>query len=197
MKLLSLLSVISLLVSLSCLVNVPSFAQMQKRGLSPEEAEALKKAQRSGKPVYRPGYIEVEGAWSRATPATARSAVVYLTLLNRTGRFQNIVEVSSPIARMAEIHRTTTLDNGQIQMEPMERISLFPDNQVRLEPGGLHIMLMGLERPLKVDDEFPITFHIETIANKTKPVTARVHVKHMSYRPENENASAHITGQAK
>ena len=42
-------------------------------------------------------------------------------------------------------------------MEPTGDIIIAAGEIVRLQPGGLHIMLMGLQRPMKQGDSFDMT----------------------------------------
>jgi copper(I)-binding protein len=85
-------------------------------------------------------------AWSRATPPGASSGAIY-------GVFQNLGDVeqlASTIefegANHAMIHRTVSQD-GMMRMRHA-RIEIPAMSSVELEPGGLHIMLMGLQKPL-------------------------------------------------
>jgi periplasmic copper chaperone A len=86
-----------------------------------------------------------QDAWVREVPGSDVAAV-YLTLRNPTTRPISIVSVESPVASHAMIHETKT-ESGQSRMRPHEQLVVPPGQTVKLEPGGLHIMLDGITRP--------------------------------------------------
>ena len=72
-----------------------------------------------------------------------------------------LVSASSPVAELVELH-TVGLDNsGVMRMRRVEAIEVAPEAATRLEPGGLHIMLIGLDGPLIQGDQFPLTLTFE------------------------------------
>lgn len=100
--------------------------------------------------------IAVEQPWARASIGAARPAVAYLTLRNTGTEPDRLVGVASPIAQEATLHRIRA-ENGVMKMEPAGAVELPPGETVRLQPGGLHIMLMGLHEPLEEGGHFPLT----------------------------------------
>jgi copper(I)-binding protein len=109
-------------------------------------------------------------AWIRATPGVDVAAA-YLTLHNRGAQPVVVTGVRSAAAGAAMIHETTLVD-GQSTMRPHESLRVAPGETVRFAPGGLHIMLHMLKRPLAAGDEVPLTLLLESGASVT--VTARV-----------------------
>ena len=106
-----------------------------------------------------PPALSAQDAWIRATPG-ADVAAAYLTLHN-AGRQPVVVSgVRSPVAEAAMIHESTLVD-GKSTMRPREPLRIAAGETVRFAPGGLHIMLHGLKRPLAVGDEVPVTLLIE------------------------------------
>jgi periplasmic copper chaperone A len=106
-----------------------------------------------------PAVLSVQDAWIRATPGVDVAAV-YLTLRNTGSQPAVVTGVRSPAAQSAMIHQTT-LVNGESTMRPQERLRIAAGETVRFAPGGLHIMLHGLKRPLAVGDEVPVTVLFE------------------------------------
>lgn len=123
--------------------------------------------------------IETEGLWARATTTYSHASAVYGKIINRTGVDDALVAVTTPVARMVEIHRTVE-ENGAMQMVPMEKVVLKDSSYVEMEPGDLHIMLMGLNGQLVDGREFPMTFQFES----GKQQNVKVSIKPMSYRGE-------------
>lgn len=124
--------------------------------------------------------IEVKDAWSRATLTHSMSGVVYMKVANTTGQNDAIVSVETPVAKKAELHRTTMGENGMMDMNEVEKIVLENNTYVQLEPGDLHIMLMGLTQRLYEGNEFPLTLHFEHAPTQT----IRVTVQPISYQGE-------------
>jgi hypothetical protein len=58
------------------------------------------------------------------------------------------------------------------KMRPVPRIEVKAGGETKLEPGGLHIMLIGLEQPLKEGASVALTLSFED--GSTKDVTAPV-----------------------
>jgi periplasmic copper chaperone A len=99
----------------------------------------------SGQPA--PPAIEVDNAWVRATPAGQSATAAYVTISNRGGT-DRLIGVSSSVGT-ASVHSTTT-ENGVVRMRPAGDLEIPAGSTVSLEPGGTHVMISGLKRPLKV-----------------------------------------------
>ncbi|MFK7976779.1 MAG: copper chaperone PCu(A)C [Halioglobus sp.] len=85
----------------------------------------------------------LEGAWVRAMPPSHSMTAAYVSIVNETDSAFGIVGATADVARVAEIHTTRNVD-GFMQMEQLEGLAIAPGERVELEPGGTHIMLMGL-----------------------------------------------------
>src|SRR5260370_28733473 len=91
--------------------------------------------------------VAVGDAWSRATSASARTGGVFLSL-RATGAADRVTGASTPVAERAELHETVN-DKGGMKMLPVTALAGEPGQPVALEPGSLHIMLLGLKQPLR------------------------------------------------
>lgn len=107
---------------------------------------------------FKLGSIVVERPWARATPAKVGGA--YLTIHNRGRAPDRLVKVASPAAEKAEIHETR-VEGGMASMHAVETIEVKPGAKVELRPGGLHLMLMGLARPLKEGERLKLVLTFE------------------------------------
>ncbi|MCA0451141.1 MAG: copper chaperone PCu(A)C [Proteobacteria bacterium] len=103
--------------------------------------------------------IKIDDAWARPTLGQARNGAAYLTI-STTGTPDRLVAVSSPAAGKAELH-SMTMNNNVMQMRPVDAIQVTPGTEVKLQPGGLHVMLLDLKSPLKLGDKFPLTLKFE------------------------------------
>lgn len=104
--------------------------------------------------------VEADHVWARATPGGAKTAVVYMTLVNKGTADDRLVSVSTPAAGLAEVHTTIT-DNGVMRMRPAGPLEVKPGASVVLKPGGYHVMLMDLKGPLVAGQSFALTLTFE------------------------------------
>jgi periplasmic copper chaperone A len=98
--------------------------------------------------------IKITDAWARATPGGAQTAAAYVTIESAAG--DRLTGVSTPAAQKAEIHEMTMVGNV-MNMRPVDGVDLPAGQAVTLKPGGYHIMLTGLAKPLREGDTFPLT----------------------------------------
>ncbi len=104
--------------------------------------------------TFRGDGILVGDVWARASKV--RNSAAYMTVTNESKETARLVAASSPVAERVEIH-TTIIEDGVMKMRPLEAIEIPPGETVRLEPGGRHVMLLGLRRALKPGDRIELT----------------------------------------
>ena len=123
------------------------------------------------------------GAWSRPTPPGATDGVIYLTV--STDRADELVDVDVPatVAASAGLHATVIGGDGghhhgggdgggdgdepgtgdgagdTVTMADVDTFPLAAGGTVVFEPGGNHVMLEGLARPLSLGDRYTATLH--------------------------------------
>lgn len=110
-----------------------------------------------------------KGAWVRSTIGAQTATAVYLSLRNTTNETIELVDVENELASHSMIHKTIDED-GVAKMRHQKSISIEPGKKVIFEQGGLHIMLMGLSRPI-TEGEF-ITVNFKTKKGKSFNVKA-------------------------
>ena len=115
--------------------------------------------------------VQVVDAWSRPTPPGMDVGVAYFIIRN-AGKSDRLLRVSSPVAKRAELH-VSSMKNGVMRMEGLSSVDIGSGAPTSFEPGGRHVMLLGLKRPLKEGDAFPLVL---TFANAGK-VEAKVQVR--------------------
>ena len=113
--------------------------------------------------------VEVQAAWARATAPRAQSGGIFLTLTDR-GPDDRLLGAATPVATTAELHETVD-DHGIMRMRPVPGLPLATATPVTLRPGGLHIMLFGLQHPLVQGQAFPVTLSFEHAPPVTVTVT--------------------------
>jgi periplasmic copper chaperone A len=107
------------------------------------------------------GDLLISQAWSRATPNGAKTGGGYLTIENKGSAPDRLIGCSSDLAGSVQVHEMTVI-NGVMKMRPLENgLTIDPGKSVKLAPGGYHLMLMDLKRPLKQGDKLPLMLEFE------------------------------------
>ncbi|MCR6629069.1 MAG: copper chaperone PCu(A)C [Magnetospirillum sp.] len=101
------------------------------------------------------GALEIKDAWARATPPKAPAGGAFLTVTNTGAAADTLLSVSAPVAKTVELH-THIVQGDVMRMVPVKAIEVPAGGSVALAPGGYHVMLIGLEQPLKEGASFPL-----------------------------------------
>ena len=120
------------------------------------------------------GGVTATGAWVRGTVAAQTATGAFVTL--EASENSKLVGVSSPAAKSAQIHASEHKD-GVMHMHAVESLSLPAGRPVELKPGGYHVMLEGLARPLAAGDKVPLTFTIEERSGKRTTLEVKAEVR--------------------
>jgi copper(I)-binding protein len=113
---------------------------------------------RGGEPAA--GGLVVIEAWARATPPGAATGAAYVTVLNRSDSDDRLIRVESAAAGAALLHETVE-ENGVSTMRHREDMPVAAGESLVMTPGGAHIMLMRLARPLEEGKSLPLTLVFE------------------------------------
>ena len=108
------------------------------------------------------GNLEISGAFTRATLPNAPVGGGFLTIVNSGDAADRLVSASTPAAGVAQFHQMQMDGDVMTMGELPNGIAIPPGETVTLAPGGLHIMLMDLTRPLVEGETVPLTLTFET-----------------------------------
>jgi len=111
-------------------------------------------------PASAENAIHVDNARARAVVSAGQTSAIYLTIRNSGTEADRLVGMASQVARSTEMH-TTIHDQGIMKMRPLDGVDLPVGGSVDFMPGGNHIMLVGLARPLRAGDRFALTLRFE------------------------------------
>lgn len=106
--------------------------------------------------------VMVEDAWARNSPMEAENGAVYMILTSEIDDAVISADVDISVAATAEVHETLMNDDGSMGMQMVDRVELPAGQAVAFEPGGYHIMLMGLISPLEVGEIVTVTLTLES-----------------------------------
>ena len=112
--------------------------------ISPHDRSAAQDA-----PAYKVGNLTISAPWSRETPNAARVAAGYLRITNAGPQSDRLIGGSVPFAARVEVHEMTMADGVMRMRELASGLDIKPGETVVLKPGGLHLMFMDLNSPLK------------------------------------------------
>lgn len=110
--------------------------------------------------TFRVGDLVIEAPWARASIGTSRPAAAYMTIRNDGPSSDILSGVETPVSAMAEVHKVE-IDDGVSSMGPAGAVAIPAGATVELAPGGLHVMLMKLRRPLEKGGDFALTLIFE------------------------------------
>lgn len=105
------------------------------------------------------GALKLDHPWARASAGPVRNGAAFLVIENG-GEADRLVGAAGDVAERIELH-THLMDGDVMQMRRVEAVEIPAHGTASLQPGGVHIMLLGLEAPLKEGERFPLTLTFE------------------------------------
>ncbi|MBK1703394.1 copper chaperone PCu(A)C [Halochromatium glycolicum] len=120
--------------------------------------------------------IEVQDAYVRAVPPGQPNSAAFMHLTNTSNRDRALVIGETDAAEVVELH-THKMEDGMMRMRQLEQIELPAGETVKLQPGGLHVMLIGLTEDLRAGDsiELHLGFDDGSRQSLTLPVKRVTH----------------------
>jgi copper(I)-binding protein len=112
--------------------------------------------------------IEIRDPWARPA-AQGENGVVYFAVRNGAREADVLTGVSSEVAEAVEMHESK-MEGEVMQMHPLPSVPLDPGAELTFQPGGMHIMLIGLKKELKLGEEIEVTFHFKNFGEITLQV---------------------------
>lgn len=123
--------------------------------------------------------LEFNQGFVRGLPPTQTTTAAFFTVRNSQQESWVLNRVISPAASRVEIHEHVN-SGDTLQMRQRESLTIPAGEEVVFEPGGLHLMLMGLTTPLREGDSVRLEFHSETgaVAEAVFPVISVINEHH-------------------
>jgi copper(I)-binding protein len=118
------------------------------------------------------GPITVADAYARAAAASGGASAAYMTITIAEGS-DRLIAAASPAAARVELHTHQMDANGVARMRKVPAIDVTADAPATLEPGGLHVMLMGLTAPLEEGASIDLTLTFEAAGDLSLTVPVR------------------------
>ncbi len=136
-------------------------------------------------PTCAAAEIVVEEAWIRLPPPVADTAAGYMTIRNRGDQDVEITDARTNTAEQLEFH-AMAMHDGMMHMQKMEKVVVPAHSGISFDPGGNHLMLVGLQHTLKAGERLVIT--LET--SDGQELTIHAEVRDMRNRSEHTGNSS-------
>jgi periplasmic copper chaperone A len=127
-------------------------------------------------PVKASDIVQVSGVWARATAPGQKVAGVFLEITASADA--RLVGARTPAASVAELH-FMSMEGGVMRMREVEQIDLPQGATISLKPGGYHVMLFDLKRPLRPGESIPLTLTVLDRDNRATAVETAVSVRNL------------------
>jgi copper(I)-binding protein len=118
--------------------------------------------------------VTATDAWVRGTVPAQRTTGAFFTL--QSSDEAKLVGVATPAAKSAEIHESG-MDAGTMRMHAVDFVPLPAGRRVELKPGGYHVMLIGIAKPLAAGDAVPLTLTILGSDGKRSTLDVKAEVR--------------------
>jgi copper(I)-binding protein len=115
--------------------------------------------------------LSIRDAWAR--PATSgNNSAVYFVINNPGDQGDSLLSASTDIAQAAELHMSM-VEGDVMTMKKQDQVAVPAGGDIGFEPGGLHVMLIGLNQDLKVGDTFSLTLNFAKAGSRKLTVTVK------------------------
>ena len=110
------------------------------------------------------GNIKIDDPWTRSgQPGQMTGA--FMEIKNK-GTADKLVSASCDAAKVTELHASDT-SGGVMTMRKVDAMDIPADGELKLKPGGYHVMLIDLKRPLAPGEKLPIKLTFEKAGELT------------------------------
>ncbi|MCS6998251.1 MAG: copper chaperone PCu(A)C [Aquificaceae bacterium] len=106
--------------------------------------------------VFAQPKIEVKDAWVREVPPTSKMSAAYMIIENKGNQPDKLVDAKNNASEITELHETV-----EGKMRKVKAIEVPANGKTELKPGGLHVMLINLKKPLKEGETVELVLKFE------------------------------------
>ena len=110
---------------------------------------------------YSFGDLQITHPWAKSSLKGVPNSAAYMTITNTGETDDTLVAATTNVSEAVELH-TMSMEDGVMRMRQLEGgVPLPAGETVKLEPGGLHVMLIGLNDRLAKGETFAMTLTFE------------------------------------
>lgn len=103
--------------------------------------------------------VAVTNAWVKTTVPGGRVSAAYMTI--EASEAIKLIKVEAESAGIVEIH-DMKMNDGVMEMKALDEIVIPADAPVTLKPGGMHVMLLKIKKPINKGDKVPLILTFQT-----------------------------------
>lgn len=118
--------------------------------------------------------IEIKNQWVRASNDGQDVSAAYMTIVSNEDTC--LITIDSDVADVIEIH-SMSMENGVMKMRMLDTLDLIAGKPTELSPGGFHLMLFDLKKPLAAGKEAHFTLHFKNKAGQEKTISVTSPIK--------------------
>lgn len=116
--------------------------------------------------------VLVTKGWVKLPVGNMKTTAAFMTLTNTGSEDVTVIAAKSPVASSTEIHLMTH-SQGMMRMRQVPQVIVPVGGEVKLEAGGLHIMMMGLKQELVVGQTVPVELVLKSGQRIQQRLTVR------------------------
>jgi hypothetical protein len=128
-------------------------------------------------PALAQAAVTVSEPWVRGTVTGQKATGAYMAL--KAASEAKLVSAASPVAKIVEIHEMAMTD-GVMRMRAIDALALPAGKAVELKPGGYHVMLIDLVKPLSPGEQVPITLTVLDADGKKSTIDVKAVVRELA-----------------
>ncbi|MBR8464596.1 copper chaperone PCu(A)C [Campylobacter sp. faydin G-24] len=104
--------------------------------------------------------ISLDNVRARTTKPGSNNSAIFMDIKNKSNKDIKLLQAHSSVCANTEIH-THKMENGMMSMMQIDNINIAKNSETKLAPGGLHIMLINLNRPLNDGDKVDVELEFD------------------------------------
>lgn len=139
--------------------------------------------------------ITIEDGWVRATEGTEDTTMTaaFMDIENSSDAEIVLLGASSAVAGMTQLHEMVMDDEGAMTMQEVDGgLPIEADGHAHLEPGGYHVMLMGLKQALAPGDEVSLTLEFDDGSTQELLLPVKAFTEEEPHYHESEGADGNM-----
>ena len=108
------------------------------------------------------GSLKIEHGYAMETRPGQPNGGAFIEVENRGKRVERLLSVTFPktVSERGELH-TMKHENGKMIMREVPKFEIPAGGKLKLQPGGDHLMLIGIKEPLKAGQTVKATLQFE------------------------------------
>ncbi|WP_428242419.1 copper chaperone PCu(A)C [Gynuella sp.] len=117
--------------------------------------------------------LSLANAWVREVPPVMKNSAIFFTVKNDSDEDRIIVSASTEVASLTQVHEHTMADGMMKMREVKAGVKIPAHSSVMFKPGGYHVMLIKLNKPLPVGAEVELTLTFDDGSTLVQNVQVR------------------------